>query len=398
MWDCYLSDTSFLVSDLFAGKSLPVLIAISTLPLDSNLLGTMVLIGAGLGALVNLRYVWAVITVHTVNWLGYFLHSLFSAFLSCSFLLHLAGRVRLGGASVCLFPLYVVLIQRVPESVNTCFVSLMLSLALGWLNLAFEATPVHAGYALEGLPVVANPGSFSLEAADPAAGQRTLLAMDRHYWYTHHRQEIAHAPPHVPHYAPTSVQDNLLHSVIILFLTLYASLQHTPLALYVPTAVDPSQSKDRLRMYVSVNLLVNRAYALWVALTAALVRSFVLVTVGLIQRNSLHAILDPSHHGAPLVCYWVYLVTLAHSAAWAVTQFTLAWACLHLGSHQASSVVSPERAKQLLAYCTDMRLRWAVVVLAVSYQYRWDNPVVGMALVLPMLALSVVGLIFDSEP
>jgi hypothetical protein len=402
MWDCYLRDTSFLSSDLLTGKSLPVLVAISTLPLDPNLLGTMVLLGATMGALVNLRYAWSVITVHTVNWVAYFLHNLFSAFLSCSFLLHLAGRVRNGGAGISILPLYVVLVQGVSESIDTCYVSLMLSMTLGWLNLVYEP-PSHSDRYELASAVVALPGTFSLqEYHDPAAAQRTLLAMDKQYWYkTHHREAHLPHPSQQPHYVSTSVQDNLLHSVIILMLTFYASLQHTPVALYVPTAVDPSQSKDRLRMYVSVNLLVNRLYSIWVAMTAALIRSFVLLTVGLIQRNSLHVIYDPSHdyHGTvPLVCYWVYLVALTHSGTWAMTQFTLAWACMNLGPQQASNILSQERTKQLKDYCTDMRLRWAVVLLALSSLYKWEDPVIAMSLVLPMLGTSIVGIIVDSEP
>ena len=71
---------------------------------------------------------------------------------------------------------------------------------------------------------------------------------------------------------------------------------------------------------------------------------------------------------------------------------------MNLGPQQASNILSQERTKQLKDYCTDMRLRWAVVLLALSSLYKWEDPVIAMSLVLPMLGTSIVGIIVDSEP
>ena len=59
MWDAFFVDLNYLSADLLTGRSIPVLIAVSTLPLDPNLLGTMIMLGVLLGSLATLVRLWS---------------------------------------------------------------------------------------------------------------------------------------------------------------------------------------------------------------------------------------------------------------------------------------------------------------------------------------------------
>jgi hypothetical protein len=274
MWDAFFCDLNYLSADLVTGKSIPVLVAVATLPLDPNLLGTMVLFGVLLGSLVTLLRAWGSGGDPLLAWAVRFLNHAFAAFLSLSLLLRLAATIYPSGLTLSLLPAFCVVCQYVPERPATTLLLVLVSLALFFLCMAYEAAAVLA------------------PAPRAAWGQRHLMM----------------AAEHDGRIDP-SVSGSLLHSLVVAGLAYYGTANHGPF-----------YSSPGYKRYTSVQFVYNRAYSVWPTLTAAMLRAYVYLRTAWFSGNALHLML----HGrrGPLPCACLYVAVLLVSAAWSCTQIT----------------------------------------------------------------------------
>lgn len=394
MWDAFFCDLNYLASDLVTGKSIPVLIAVSVLPLDPNLLGTMVLLGVFLGSLVTLAQAWrpppAGRTGVFVGWAARFLNHAFSAFLSVSFLLRVSGRIYGGGAAVALLPAFCVVCQYVPERPSTPFTLLAVSIGLFWLGIAYEMEAVHS--APEAFLSGADTGAQLLAAESVHQAQRSLMsgpslapaprALAPHarrplalHRTDHWRRPDRHAPGPAPGPAAgprpiaRSLWDSLRYSVVVVGLAFYASASHGPVHSYnTGDEGDPTA-----RRYMSVQFLCSQGYSVWPTLSAGLLRAYVYLRTAWLHGNALHLICedDEDARAVSLFCAWLHAVVLLYSAAWSCTQL----------SEQVLAVFVGDK--------TALRMHFTAALLAGAYRFRWRDDWAGFHMTLAVAGATV---------
>lgn len=237
--DFFFTDLNYLASDLVTGKSLPILVAASTIPLDPNLMGTMILAGVLLGSGAILIQAWQPPSNQVVlGWGVRFVNHLFSAFLSAAFLFRLANQLHPGsGRAISVLPAFCVVMQHVQERPSTPFTLLVLSIALFWAGIFYE---------FSGREVIAHSVHYS---DHQMALSRSLLAMSREDW---HKKRFRETHPYYSQQAGVvqSVWDSTRYSLVILFLTVYATVQHGPIHTYAMT-----EGRGR---YLSIQFICNR--------------------------------------------------------------------------------------------------------------------------------------------
>jgi hypothetical protein len=353
MWDCYLLDLNYLASDLVTGKSLPILVAVSTFNLDPNLMGVMVIAGVSLGAITTLLQAHHAPSLLT-NWLLRGLNHAFAVLLSMAFAIRLCQAMHPDGRALSLLPLFCVALQQVPERPSTPFTLLVLSIALFWAGILYEFDFSTAH------PVEAEVRQRRLMQERSLMQQRRLMALNH--------QNPHHHPTHHSDYQPAvtrSIPHSALYSLVVLLLAFYASAQHGPVA-----CLADAQPTSR-RRYMSAAFLANRYYAVWPTLSAALLRAYVYLRTGWLHGNPMHISMGDTGN-VSLFCAWLHLVALLYSAAWGVTQLSEQVLTLWPGDH---------------------RPRAAAALLALAYLFRWRDPWAGFlaTLAIGALSLAVVG-------
>ena len=367
MWDAFFCDLNYLASDLVTGKSIPVLIAVSVLPLDPNLLGTMVLLGVFLGSIVTLATAWNPPPTGAAGvfagWGARFLNHAFSAFLSVSFLLRVSGRIYAAGASVALLPAFCVVCQYVQERPSTPFTLLVISIGLFWLGIAYEMEAMHP-------PAVAfgsgQDTGAQLLADHVHQSQRSLMALrPTDHWHppARHAPGAAGPPgPPGPHPIARSLWDSLRYSLLVVALAFYATASHGPIHSYnTGDEGDPTAKR-----YMSVQFLYSKGYSMWPTLTAGLLRAYVYLRTAWLHGNALHLICenDSDARTISLFCAWLHVVVLLYSAAWSCTQLTEQVFPLFVGDK------------------TQFRMHFTAALLAVAYSFRWGDDWAGFYMTL----------------
>ena len=390
MWDAFFCDLNYLASDLVAGKSLPILVAASTVPLDPNLLGTMVLLGVFLGSIVTLAQAWRPPATGRAGvlagWAARFMNHAFGAFLSLSFLLRVSTRIYASGATLSLLPGFCVVCQYVPERPSTPFTLLVISIALFWLGLVYEIEAPPGG---QTFLQPDSQGSAQLLAEGVHQSQRLLMssgalqgparhlsALNRNDYHRPHRKHIpdtgvVHAPGMIlaPRAIVQSVWDSLRYSMLIVALAFYASANHGPVHSYGTG----DEGDPMARRYMSVQFLYSQAYSVWPTLSAGMLRAYVYLRTAWLHGNALHLICE-NHNDARMVslfCAWLHIVVLLYSAAWSCTQL----------SEQVLSVFVGDK--------TRLRMKFTVVILTLAYLYRWRDDWQGFNATLAVTALTI---------
>lgn len=323
MWDCYFADLLYLSTDLLSGKGVPVLVAAVTLPIDPNLLGTMILLGAFLGALWTVFQARRMVPSTPLIWANRSAQLAFSCFLSLSLFFKVAPS-----PSLAVIPLFFTSVLYVPDKKVSQFVLFTLSCATLILSLLFEED-VHP---VRHAPRPAYHAQRELMALPPLDGRDYLV----HHEHPHNKS--------VPH--------NLLYSLVVFFLTVYATVQHGPL--------EP-------RRNLSVEFVVNPVYSLWPSLSAALLRAYLLMRVAWVHTNTLHLVVEGKDHQSS----GFLLTLLLFSAAWNGTLL----------------------ADQALTYwpgdLVDRRMRVTAAVVALAHFFSWRDAWVGYGLVLAFAVFSL---------
>jgi len=339
--DFFLTDLNYLASDLVTGKSLPILVAASTIPLDPNLMGTMIISGVLIGSGAILIQAWQPPNPNMlINWGVRFINHLFSAFLSAAFLFRLANQVHPGsGGAISALPAFCVILQHVQERPSTPFTLLALSIALFWAGIFYEfGEPEKHHYT-------------TIIADRQQSLSRSLLAMSRDDW---HRKRMRETTAIKNMGVVQSVWDSTRYSLVILILTVYATVQHGPIHTYTQTDT---------RKYLSVHYVCNRAYSLWPTLSAAMLRAYVYLRTAWLHGNALHLICEDTE-AVSTFCAWLHMVVLLYSMAWNCTQLTEQGLTGFVGDK------------------VDMRMRLTGALLAFAYIYRWRDAWVAFWLTL----------------
>ena len=330
MWDAFFVDLNYLSADLLTGRSIPVLIAVSTLPLDPNLLGTMIMLGVLLGSLATLVRLWSPPPNPAPVWA---LSHAFSAFLSLSLVLRVAPRIHASGLNLTILPAFCLACQALPERPSTAFTLAVASLILFFLAILSEL----------------EPGPHAILLSDQAShahqAQRAVLALHRgdhiaRYPVDHHAAPGYHAPD-------PSLWGSLRHSVAVVVLAYYGA------ACPGPFFLDP-----RGKCYVSTQYVYNRAYCVWPTLSAGMLRAYIYLRVAWFPGNAVHRIL--SCNAGSRLADGLYLVILLYSAAWACAQ----------AAERLALPVGAIRA----------RMHIAAALLALAFLFRWRHDWLGFLL------------------
>lgn len=372
MWDAFFCDLNYLASDLVTGKSIPILIAVSVLPLDPNLLGTMVLLGVLLGSLLTLAQAWKPhgtgITAILTGWGARFMNHSFAVFLSLSFLLRVSSRIYNTGSTLAILPAFCVVCQYVPERPSTPFTLLVISIGLFWIGIAYEMEALHPApvvieshsSGVELMAVSVHQSQRSLMNMAPEGG-RHLLALHRGDWHRPHRKE--------QHSVVQSVWDSLRYSLLVVVLAFYATASHGPIHSYGTG----DEGNPTARRYMSVQYLYSKPYSIGPTLTSGLLRAYVYLRTAWMHGNALHLICENNAdaRSLSLFCTWLHAVVLLYSAAWSCTQL----------SEQVLTIFVGDK--------TRLRMNAAVVLLVFSYLFRWKDDWLGFYLTVAVAGATV---------
>ena len=214
-----------------------------------------------------------------------------------SFAVHVIARTGVGPAWM--VPAFCVVMQSVPERPTTLVVLGFVSFCLFYLSV-FETA------------------NFRVTAVVP---------------------EMVSGPARVLQAVPSQVAQagqeilaSLGKSLVILLLTLYASICHGPV-----TSVSAQTQRYTSFEFLNNKLYVNPArahacitatdlgdasYGVAVCASAGLTRAYTYLATAYLQDHALHGLLDGSDSAPEPWTAWLYLATLVYSAAWACTQFT----------------------------------------------------------------------------
>ena len=216
MLDVLVSDVLFLSSDLLTGKSLPLLVGITVLPIDRHLLGMIL----GLGVATGLSFtIWSARVATTMIPAMFFLRLVnlgFSMFLSISFFLRLGMCVDSAALGLAVVPVFVLHMQKLPERPSTHLIMFFLTMIVFWVSLLSE------------LPRHVHHQDVSIQPV-----MRRLMALNRMQWQQHHLMAVPTVPAHpiVTSDGPSTLV-TFFRVLLLYILAFYASVHHGPTQVY----------------------------------------------------------------------------------------------------------------------------------------------------------------------
>lgn len=271
------TDLLIIGAELVTGKSIPVIVAITRLPMDQVLAWLMLCMGAVAGSLFSVYTARAVAGMTVLGFVNRLAQLCLSVALSLSLLLALArGLHAERGVALSVIPAFCVLVQTLPQRESTALLAFILNFGAFYVCMV---TPAWARPEEEAM-LPAHAASLAEEAA--SVGQTVGRALQ------------------------------------LFVLAFYACIQHAPTTVYFGT--DPSGA-TRPSVYASHHLDRHAHYSLFIALTAAWLRLCVWSSVCFFQNNFMHVVLESRHGGGWdwFGCF-VYMTALLYSACWTATQ------------------------------------------------------------------------------
>lgn len=332
MWDSLILDFLYLNMDLLAGKGIPVLLAVTLYHLDPHLLGTMVLLGSGVGTVVNIHKTSRKPASDQVEWWFRLLHLTLSALLSMTLIHRVLGYMHPAGVLLGTIPGFWVIVQPVPERPVVLCLLFLLSMIMFYMSLIIAP-------------------EMLVDSDSVRQHQRQLQAISPKEWYQSHKVSTYTQPVDVH-----PVESALPGSIIILVLSSYATIQHGPLFNFTSR-------------YCSPSLLFNRTYSVFVCVVSALFRAYIVITIGWMQHNILHLLLEGSQ-AIFWVC-WCWLVLLLLSVNWHVT-------------HIAYNVLTIFKGVP-----HDFKIKYAILIFSIGYMYQWTQFGFFLTLLTTLQILSV---------
>jgi hypothetical protein len=321
----FTGDLLYLSADLLTGKSIPVLVGITRLPIDQFLAGVVLSMGAAAGALFTAYSTRTTNPKHPLARWNSVLQAAFALFLSLSLLLSLARGIHFErGIVLSLVPAFCLVAQSLPQGPSTPLVALLVAIML----VPYCAT----------VPVAATRLEISATLPTVLHGLNTASLEDE----------------------AVSVWDYMGRAVLLAALAFYASVQHAPIR-------DVVEDKA---LYASQHFAHRPRHTLLVCLVSAWVRVCVWYSVCHFQDNTLHVMLenDRSRGDWDWRCCVAYSVALLYSACWIATQ---------LREQLLPGLDQPDRLKLLAA------------VLALAALFRMREPLALFTATLSLAAISV---------
>ena len=280
-------DLLFICAELVTGKSIPVLVGITRLPVGQVLTWVMVSMGALAGTFFS---VWAAHNTGGMTLLGFvnrLLQLCFSLGLSLSLVLSLAGGVNAGrGVALAVIPAYCSIVQPLPQRHSTALVSFGLCCIAVYVCMTtpLASDPVP--------PSLIHPTATSLRRGGAENPE----------------------PP-----AMLSLGEVVGRAIQLFVLAFYACLQHAPTQLYFQ--VEPVGERGGA-VYASHHHARHAVYTLFVGLVSAWIRLCVWSSVCFFQDNQFHRMIgnESAVGGWDWICCIVYATALLYSACWTSTQ------------------------------------------------------------------------------
>lgn len=328
--EVFLNDVMFVSGELLGGKSVPVLMGITRLPIDQFLACLVLSIGALAGTIFSWYTAQVVSEKHWLVFVNRLVQLFVSLTLSLSLLLSIArGMHYIRGVILSLIPAFCVVVQSLPQRESTPLVA--------FLAACFTFYYCMTTHASAGDPDDASPSVLlGLGSDDPEA-------------------------------VATRVWDVVFRSLQLFGLAFYACVQHAPTKI--------SYGRDVRQLVAASRFHADYPrYALFVGLVAALIRISTWYSVCLFQNNALHVILENDHAqgGWDWACCVFLTITLLFSACWTATQIR----------------------EQVLPYfnvsAEASRLKLVVGALSLAALYRQRDPQVAFFAVVGLSVLSLV--------
>jgi hypothetical protein len=286
------SDILFVCAELMTGKSIPVLVGITTLPVGQGLAWISVTTGGIAGTCFSAWAARQTESLATLSFLNRLLQLSSSLVYSLSLLVTIAEGVHSEhGATLVLVPAFCIVCQDLPQRPSTALVAFLL--AWGTFYICGIMTAIDASV----------PGT--------AATLEEALSHSKLGYYT-----SLHKTPE-PALSMT-LQEIVLRALQLFALGAYACMQHAPTQVFFDTHYKDAHSHP---IYASTHYATHAAYSFFIAFFSAWLRVCVWTAVCFSQRNFLHLMLENSEreHWDPLCCS-AYSVTLLYSACWNAVQ------------------------------------------------------------------------------
>lgn len=317
------ADILYVCAELMTGKSIPVLVGLTRLPVGQGLAWLMVCIGALVGTGFSLLVARETRTLSLLSFANRLLQLCYSLGLSVSMLLSIARAVHAErGVALAVIPVFCLLVQPLPQRHSTALVSFLLC------GVTFYVCAIMAA-------VDDRSAAFR-----PAALSRRVPPL----------QPVA-SPVMGPDTVALTVTQVILRALQLFLLGLYASIQHAPTQLYFDTVGGGRP------VYASHHHANHTPYFVFVGMISAWIRVCVWSGVCFFQDNPLHAMLENSVRSdtASWPCCIVYMTALLYSACWTATQIR----------------------EQVLPRFFDVGgggLHWLVIVVALATLFRQRDP------------------------
>jgi hypothetical protein len=279
------SDILYICAELMTGKSIPVLVAITRLPVGQGLAWVMVCLGGLAGTCFSVLVTHETRTLSLISFTNRLLQLCFSVGLSISLLLSIANGIHPErGVALAVIPAFCLLAQPLPQRHSTALVSFLLCCATFYVCAIMAAVD-------EGR--VASHPSHLLPAARQAAS--------------------AHAAKD----GLTLTVPQIISRALQLFaLAFYACIQHAPTQIYFETTENARPN------YASHHHANHVPYSFFIGMVGGWLRVCVWSGLCFFQDNPLHAMLENSVRADEWSwpCCIIYMTTLLFSACWTSTQ------------------------------------------------------------------------------
>lgn len=282
-------DVMYICAELVTGKSLPVLVGITRLPIDQFLAWIMLSLGAVFGTLFSAYSMRHMLGMTLLGFANRLVQLSFSLCMSLSLLLSIAKSIHPErGVVLSLIPAFCIVVQSLPQRDSTALLAFILSCLLFYGSMVTAVMPEtreHPG------PRVLNEHSLSSQAVLVASHDKA---------------------------SPLAVSQILGRALQLFLLSFYACIQHAPTQVYF-------SSNPRLKnpaTYASHHHAMHGHYTLYVGLLSAWIRVCVWSGVCFFQDNTMHYILENDRSRGPWdwLCCSAYMTTLLYSACWTATQ------------------------------------------------------------------------------
>lgn len=362
-------DVLYLCAELVTGKSIPVLVGITRLPVGQGLAWLSVSAGAIAGTCFS---VWAARQTQSLALLSFLnrcLQLVYSLGLSVSLLLSLARGVHIEhGAALVLIPAFCLAWQPLPQRHSTALVAFLLSWGVFYLCAIMSAVDA-------GIPTTAH----TLEEAMHHSRLRHTPSQERLF--------IGRAPGEAPPAASVALtlQEIVLRSLQLFLLGAYACIQHAPTQVYFDArhvqgdwggeGWDCGRGRPT---YASLHHANHAAYSFFLGLVSAWLRVCAWSPICFSQENFLHLMLEGDHRRGDWdwLCCAAYSVALLYSACWTATQ---------LREQVLPRFVSGPASEE-----PHVQLKATVLIFALAALYRQRDPGLMFGLTHALTAVSVL--------